>query len=59
MNHRVWAFAAYSVLYEAIVWGLFGWAVFERGHSGRWMLLALVLSAAQLKPRSFGIDDTR
>ena len=28
MNSRVWAFAVYSVLFEAIVWGLFGWAVF-------------------------------
>lgn len=60
MNARVWAFAVYSVLFEAIVWGWFSWAVFWQGRSGWWMLLASMLSAAQLKPKHFGIttDDT-
>jgi hypothetical protein len=48
-------FAIYSVLYEAIVWGLFGWAVFVQDRSPWWLLLALILSGAQLKPKSFGI----
>jgi len=62
MNSRVWAFAVYSVLFEAIVWGLFGWAIFWQGRSGWWVLVALMLSCAQLKPKHFGIkvadDDT-
>jgi len=62
MNARVWAFAVYSVLFEAIVWGLFGWAVFWQGRSGWWVLVALMLSGAQLKSKHFGIavakDDT-
>ena len=53
---KVWAFAAYSICYEAIIWGLFGWAVFWQGYSGWWMLLAVVLSGAQLKPKHFGIN---
>lgn len=48
-------FALYSILYEAIVWGLFGWAVFVKDRSGWWVLVALMLSGAQLKPKHFGI----
>jgi len=55
MNARVWAFAVYSVLFEAIVWGLFGWAIFWQGRSGWWVLVALMLSGAQLQPKHFGI----
>lgn len=62
MSARVWAFMVYTVLFEAIVWGLFGWAVFWQGRSAWWMLLAVILSGAQLKPKHFGItadqDDT-
>lgn len=52
---RVVVFAIYSMLYEAIVWGIFGWAVFVQDRSGWWMLLAALLSSAQLKPQHFGI----
>lgn len=50
-------FALYSVAYEAIIWGIFGWAVFARGHSGWWVAVALMLSGSQLKPRHFGIIE--
>jgi hypothetical protein len=52
---RVWAFALYSILYEAIIWGVFGWAVFVNGHSGWWVLVAVWASSSQLKPSAFGI----
>lgn len=50
-------FTVYSIAYEAIIWGMFGWAVFEKGHSGWWMLLAAILSSAQMKPKHFGINS--
>jgi hypothetical protein len=59
MNQRIWAFAVYSILFEAIIWGVFGYAVFILGHSGWWMALAAVISGAQLRPKHFGITDTR
>lgn len=52
---RIIAFAVYSVAFEAIIWGIFGWAVFEKGHSGWWMVLATFIASCQLKPNSFGI----
>lgn len=50
-------FAAYSVAYEAIIWGVFGYAIFWQGHSGWWVLVALLLSGSQLKPKHFGIKS--
>ena len=48
-------FAIYSVLYESIIWGIFGYAVFWQGHSGWWLVLAVFMSGCQLKPKHFGI----
>ena len=59
MNGRIWAFAVYSILFETIVWGLFGWAVFVQGRSGWWVLVALLLSSAQLKSKDFGINKEK
>lgn len=59
MNHKVWAFAIYSVFYEAIIWGVFGYAVFILGHSGWWFVLAAVLSGCQLRPGHFGIEKIK
>ena len=57
MNQKIWAFCIYSVMFEAIVWGVFGYAVFWQNHSGWWMVLAVALSSSQLKPKSFGIGS--
>jgi hypothetical protein len=46
-------FVVYSIMFEMIVWGLFGWAVFVCGRSGWWLLFALALSSRQLKAESF------
>lgn len=54
-NFKVAMFALYSVLFEGIVWSLFGYAVFWQNRSGWWILVALLLSGAQLKPKHFGI----
>lgn len=55
MNHKLWAFAIYSVLYEAIIWSVFGYGIFVNGHSGWWALLAVFMSGAQLRPKHFGL----
>lgn len=54
---RVIVFAIYTICFEAIVWGIFGWAVFIQGFSGWWMLLAIALSSSQMKPQHFGIPQ--
>ena len=46
-------FVVYSVLFEAIIWGVFGYAVFVLGHCGWWMALAVFLSTSQLKYSAF------
>lgn len=56
---KIIVFAVYSVLYELIIWGIFGWAVFVKGYSGWWMVLAVIMSGAQLKPKHFGIQVTK
>jgi hypothetical protein len=45
------------VAYEAIVWGIFGYAIFWQGHSGWWVIVALLISGAQMKPHHFGITS--
>lgn len=40
----------YIVLYEGLIWGGTGYAVFWRGFSGWWFLLAVVASASAYKP---------
>ena len=47
-------FAIYSILFELIVWGIFGYAVFVLNHNGWWMLLAVILSSGQLRLKHFG-----
>lgn len=49
------AFVVYSVLYELIIWGVFGYAVFVLGHSGWWLMLAVGMSASQIPSGKFGI----
>ena len=56
MKFNLLMFVIYSILFELIVWGLFGWAVFINGNSGWWFLLAVLLSGSQLKPKHFGLD---
>ena len=59
-NQKValWAFAFYSVCYQALIWGLFGWAVFLNGNSGWWIVLAIMISESQYAPDRFGINQT-
>lgn len=52
---KVVVFAIYSILFEGIVWGMFGYAVFIQNRSNWWLLVAIIISGAQLKPRHFGI----
>lgn len=43
-------FLIYTILYEAIVLGGTGYAVFVLGHSAWWLLLGVILSGAQIQP---------
>ena len=43
----------YIVLFEALVLGGCGYAVFVLGHSGWWFVLAVVLSAAAYRPTNW------
>jgi nitrate reductase NapE component len=43
----------YIILWEALVIGGFGYAVFVLNRSGWWMLLAVLLSASAYKPKSW------
>lgn len=52
-NYQLLAFTVYTILYEMIIWGVFGYAVFIAGHSGWWMVLAVFMSSQQLKFKSF------
>lgn len=51
-------FAIYSVLYEFLIWGIFGYAVFIKEYSGWWIFVAVLASASQLKPKHFGIKES-
>lgn len=53
---RLTMFVLYSLLFEALVWGIFGYAVFILHHSGWWMALAVFISSAQFRPKSFGLN---
>lgn len=53
---KFYAFAAYSVFFEAIIWLPFCYAVFALGHSGWWFFLAVFMSNCQLRPKHFGIQ---
>lgn len=44
-------FAVYSICYELIIWGFFGFAIFFRDWSAWWIVLAVMMSAAQLKEK--------
>jgi membrane associated rhomboid family serine protease len=55
-NARFWAFAFYSVGFQAIIWGVFGYAVFIAGRSPNWMLFAFICACCQYTPESFGIS---
>jgi hypothetical protein len=43
----------YIVLFEALVLGGTGYAVFVLGHSGWWFVLAAVLSGSAYKPSTW------
>jgi hypothetical protein len=43
----------YIVLYETLIWGGTGYAVFALGHSGWWFALAVVASAAAYSPKKW------
>lgn len=58
-NHKfkLTLFVIYSLLYECLVLGGTGYAVFVLNHNGWWMALAMLASFCQLKPKHFGLTE--
>lgn len=54
-TQRLWAFVVYSVAFESLIWGIFAYAVFWQDHAGWWFFAAVVLSASQFRPKTFGL----
>ena len=52
---KYWAFAIYSIVFESMIWGIFGYAVFIGCYSGWWILVAMIISCSQLKAKHFNI----
>ena len=48
-----WSFLIYTILYEILVLGGTGYAVFVLGHSGWWFILGCLLSAGQITPKGW------
>lgn len=46
-------FTVYTIFYEAIIWGCFGYAVFFKDYSSWWILVAILVSGCQLRPKTF------
>ena len=46
----------YIIVFETLIWGGTGYAVFFLGRSGWWFLLALIVSSAAYSPYHWGID---
>lgn len=52
---RAIAYLIYILLYESLVIGGCGYAVFVLGHSGWWFALAVLFSGAAYKPSHWGL----
>ncbi len=50
-------FLLYTIAWQGFVWGAFWVAVMERGHSGWWLLLAILLSGCQYPPQRWAQID--
>lgn len=51
MNSITYLF--YILIYEGLIWGLFGYAVFSMGASGWWFLLAVLASSGAYSPEKW------
>lgn len=45
-SRRLWAFTAYSLGFEALVWGVGFFAVLGQGHSLLWLLVPALICAS-------------
>ena len=48
-------FLIYTIIYESMVWGIWLYLFVMLGVSGWSVILAMLMSAAQLKPQYFGL----
>lgn len=52
---KLFYFTLYTIAYESIVWGLFGYLMIFHDWSEWTVIVAMVLSAAQLPSKRFGV----
>jgi hypothetical protein len=56
-NQAPWWVAAsylvYIILWEGLIFGGAGWAVFVGGHNGWWMLIALLIGSCAYQPHKW------
>jgi len=48
-----WSYAAYMIVWEALIFGGAGYAVFGLGRSGWWFVAALLISATNWSPEAW------
>jgi hypothetical protein len=56
---RYLTYLIYIVLFEGLVWGGTGYAVFALDQSGWWFLLALLVSGSAYRPQTWIYDDDK
>jgi len=52
---RVFYFVLYTVLYEGLIWGVFLYLIVAQDWNEWTIIVAIMMSGAQFKPRHFGI----
>lgn len=52
---RLLFFVLYASIFQATIWGVFGFLIYKESAHPAWLFLALVVSVRQLGPNSFGI----
>jgi len=49
-------FTVYTILYETLIWGLVAYAIYFLNWSEWTVIVGILMSGAQLKPKYFGLD---
>jgi len=54
--YKITLFFLYSIIYECLIWGLTASAIYYLNWSEWTVLVGIIMSGAQLKPKHFGLD---
>lgn len=55
-QYKLFLFVVYTIIYEFMVWGLVASAIYFLGWSEYTVIVGMILSGSQLKPKHFGLD---